>query len=328
MGQSPDLAGEFTLSYKDENGVFHAKSGAINKDTQIMRMTGVGGKIRDTSLAFDIAEVPLKERKRYGIDLNMTNVDPRITSKDIYFYAIASHPLSCGKPREQREAKNIDTPERNATLIPLYEAIRDHNVTGVKRFFETMKLPYSVEMQGNRTAVHYAAYFKNAEAIDYLLSKDRAMVDHQDINEKAPLSYVFEDLDIETIKALLKYKPDIENIEFKNTGRAGSSWVLMTLMYRYMNVEGRPNTLAALELFLDAGVSPNTPIGSGENAHKPLEKRTYRTVLGNFIGLGYKNDPLIDLLLKYGAKKSLSDEEIAEARLNDYWRREGNQTKK
>jgi ankyrin repeat protein len=274
----------------------------------------------------DLIEIPLKQHKNFTINLQINNIDKRVIDNDVYFFVRPTN-LYCGKIKEYRDAKDIKTPESNETLKPLYNALQNSNITDLKNFFQTTKLPYNVTMQGNRTALHYAAYFNNANATAYLLSHNKSMIDLRDISNKTALSYVVEYGCVEATKELVKYKPDFEVVIGDRL--FGSAGILKRL---YNAVESNKDSYTRmmiekdtydennmLELFLEAGLNPNILINFGGRIDDPYmttlltsassDQNTYDTQQ-RLIAIGktkesntHKNfSSFIEILKKYDAK--------------------------
>jgi hypothetical protein len=292
--ESPELRGDYTLTYSINGIVIKTKNATINKDAKTTGFTGVGGKTRHSTLMLDVIEVKYKE---IDINLELKNLDRIILNDDIYLYVrLSGRP--CGKRKELLDSKEISTPETNETLIPLYNALQNNNITDLKNFFQATKLPHNVTMLGNRTALHYAVYFNNANATAYLLSKDRTMLDKRDIVGRTALSYGIEYVYVDAVKELLRYKPDFEIVElqkrfpYEKAEYYGSKGIMEFLFYakrtnlddispqyRVFRKQIQLDVEGMLEALLEGGLDPNIiqdPEKAAEYMADPqLDKKYY-----------------------------------------------------
>jgi ankyrin repeat protein len=296
--ESPDFEGDYILTYYAGNNTLQAKNATLKKDSKRTGYVAVGKTIKHSTLMLDLIEVPFKQYKNFTINLQISNSDKRLTD-DIYFFARHTN-LYCGKQKELREAKDIKTPERNETLMPLHNALQQQNITELKNFFKDTKLPYNITMQGNRTALHYAVYFNNANATAFLLSKDKSILDNKDISNKTALSYAIENGYIEPMRELLKYKPDFEKAVLFNEyfGAEGLMWFLDRRAQS-------ANTKDMLEVLIIGGLDPNTAMYSRSNGflyHYTLLDNLLHGSCSASTKRKINCAPTIELLNKYGGK--------------------------
>ena len=175
LGESPNYKGDYTLTYSYNNQTSQ-KNMTISKDSKRTGYTGVGGKTVHSTLMLDIVEIKNRHiNSSLNINFELKDADPILKNDKLYFFARQAGDY-CGEKKMLRDSRDIRNPINNETLIPLYNAIKNHNLTAVEEFFKETKLPYNVTMSGNRTALHYATYFGDAKIVDYLLKKDRSMI--------------------------------------------------------------------------------------------------------------------------------------------------------
>jgi hypothetical protein len=287
--ESPNLQGNYTLTYSSNSTIIQAKNATINKDTKTTGYTRVGRRTKHSTLMLDVIEA---KHKKLNINLELKNLDQRILNDNIYFYAREAG-FPCGKKKELLDSKKIATPETNETLKPLYYSLQNNNISELKNFFQTTKLPHNVTMLGNRTALHYAVYFNNPNAASYLLSKDRSILDKRDIIGLTALAYGIEYIYVDVVKELLRYKPDFEIVELQKSfpyekayyyGSKGimeflfekktHDWWNLANEYKGFVDQTQHDVEGMMEALLDAGLNPNV-IRAPEKAAENSSGKTF-----------------------------------------------------
>lgn len=184
-----------------------------------------------TETVLDRIEVPLKGHHKLHIELTPIRSDSIFTNKEnkIYFFMRRAL-LKCKKidfekiKKEKLVEENpIDTPEKNTTLKPLYNALKEKNFVKIKS--EIKKYGVNVKMLNNRTPLHYAVFFNDVNTTKYLIEQG-ADIHAKDIADKEPIQYAIENNAIKTTKILLDSGIDINQIGYvdpylKRSSRSG-----------------------------------------------------------------------------------------------------------
>jgi hypothetical protein len=329
--ESPFLQGNYTLVYSNKNNTVRTKNGLINKDAKTTGFTGVGGRTKHSTLMLDLLSA--EYNNTMNINLELANLDRQILNDEIYFYIRPTY-LLCGKKKELQDSKEIKNPETNETLMPLYVFLQDRNITNLIDFFNTTKLPYNVTMTGNRTALHYAVYFNNANAASYLLSYDKSIIDKRDIIGRTALSYGIEYVHVDVVKELLKYKPNFEIVELQKRppynkanyyGEKGImqflfdqktyDWWDLANKYRGLIDQTQHDVEGMMEALLDAGLNPNTI--------RDIEQAAENPYYGTFLDYAFSKQGLredeIRYMKQYEEKNKTDDRNYKNYRLQqDY----------
>jgi hypothetical protein len=319
---SPKYQGDFILIYGYNNKIKWEK---INQDAKIY--THVRFNFKYSLALLDEIEIPNSITSLH-INLTINNPDQILlkNKSDIYLYVKKS--ALCGDKKKKIDDYWINSPEDNETLIPLYKALKSKNITKIDEFFNSTKLPYNVSMRGNRTALHFAAYFNSPKEIEYLLSKDITMLNKTDIADDTAFMYAIYYNNFDALKELLKY------MNIKEVAKMRIKQWDITLPYHIIQSKKQGigqerqgpdyDTEQLLEILLEAGMSSN--ILAYEFYSKRSKKYFRATMLDMaFEGQRLYEDPtkwnnqdysqIIKILKKYGAKTydELQEENIKQA---------------
>ncbi len=99
---------------------------------------------------------------------------------------------------------DLQTIENNATLKPLFEALKEKNTSKVLQELREKNLSPDVRFFGDKTPMHYAAHYNDVKTMDALL-KLGASINPQDKAKKIPLQYAIENYNYEATKFLLEH---------------------------------------------------------------------------------------------------------------------------
>ena len=172
-----------------------------------------------TETVLDRIEVPLKGHRKLHIELTPIKSDTVFTNREnkIYFFMRRAM-LKCKKIDFEKIKKDklieqnpIDTPEKNTTLVPLYNALKEHNFKKIKSEIE--KFGVDVKMLNDRRPLHYAAFFNDANTTKYLIAHG-ANIHTKDIADKEPIQYAIENNATKTTKILLDSGIDVNKIGY------------------------------------------------------------------------------------------------------------------
>lgn len=132
---------------------------------------------------------------------------------------------------------DLQTKEDNASLSPLFEALKDKNTSKVIQELTSKNLSADVRFFGQKTPMHYAAYYNDVKTMEALLEQG-AFISTQDKAKKIPLQYAIENYNYEATKFLLEHNSSHkwvpENIR-KNKSRDG---VFLSTSWEYLMVFG------------------------------------------------------------------------------------------
>lgn len=145
----------------------------------------------------------------------------------LYFFADASQEkaiqeLERYNTPEHKEAnrrdkllKNlIDVNETNQTLVPLRQALDNHDLVKVQEMIEAdNNITVNTDMVFQRRPLHYASFQNNTEIAKYLIDK-RADIHHKDELGKNALAYAIENNATKTAKLLLDSGVDVSEVVF------------------------------------------------------------------------------------------------------------------
>lgn len=133
---------------------------------------------------------------------------------------------------------DLQTKENNATLAPLFEALRNKNTSKVIEELTSKNLSADVRFFGQKTSMHYAAHYNDVETMNALI-KLGASVSPEDKAGKIPFQYAIENYNYEATKFLLEHNSSHkwvpENIR-KNTSEDG---YFFTIPWEYLMVLGQ-----------------------------------------------------------------------------------------
>lgn len=205
------LKGEYTLSYYNGDTLVGSKKVTGETITAI----SMDGKGKRSWIGLDRFEEPFT-KKYESITAKLDIVNPqqkfRNTDQDIYLFL---DPVRCRTEKEKvvierREKKDllIDNPEANATLKPLYDALKAKNTLKVRDELSTNGLSSEVTMLGDRRPVHYASFFNDAETLSYLIAQNIDL-NAKDTFGKTPLHYGIENNATAAVKILLEHGADL-----------------------------------------------------------------------------------------------------------------------
>jgi hypothetical protein len=99
---------------------------------------------------------------------------------------------------------DLQTKEDNATLAPLFEALKDKNTSKVIKELVSKNLSADVRFFGKKTPLHYAAHYNDIKTMEALL-KHGASINAQDKANKIPLQYAVENFNYEATNFLLEH---------------------------------------------------------------------------------------------------------------------------
>lgn len=133
---------------------------------------------------------------------------------------------------------DLQTKEDNATLAPLFEALKDRNTSKVLDELNEKNLSVDVRFFGEKTPMHYAAYYNDVKTLKALM-KLGASISPEDKAGKIPYQYAIEGYNYEATKFLLEnnssHKWVPESIRNKKS-RGGFSF---TIPWEYLMVMGQ-----------------------------------------------------------------------------------------
>lgn len=133
---------------------------------------------------------------------------------------------------------DLQTKEDNASLSPLFEALKDKNTSKVIQELTSKNLSADVRFFGQKTPMHYAAHYNDGKTMEALLNQG-AFISAQDKAKKIPLQYAIENYNYEATKFLLEHHTSHkwvpENIR-KNKSEDG---YLFTIPWEYLMVFGQ-----------------------------------------------------------------------------------------
>jgi len=185
------IKGKYSLKYYNEKKLLKEYNATIT-------LGGAAYSRSDfTETVIDRIKIPLKGYHKLHIELTPIKSDTIFTNSEnkIYFF-IRRAVLKCKKIdfekiRKEKliEQNPIDTPEKNITLVPLYNALKEKNI--VKISSEIKKVGVNVRMLNNRVPLHYAAFFNDAATIKYLITHE-GNIHAKDIEGKEPVQYAIE----------------------------------------------------------------------------------------------------------------------------------------
>ena len=172
-----------------------------------------------TETVIDRIQVPLKGHHKLHIELTPIKSDNIFTKKEnkIYFFMRRAI-LKCKKidfekiRREKLVEENpIDTQEKNTTLLPLYNALKEKNFIKIKSEIE--KFGVNVKMLNDRVPLHYSAFFNDINTTKYLIAHG-GDIHAKDFADKEPIQYAIENNATKTTKLLLESGVDVNKIGY------------------------------------------------------------------------------------------------------------------
>ncbi|MFV0481600.1 MAG: ankyrin repeat domain-containing protein [Campylobacteraceae bacterium] len=254
--KSPNYTGDYKLTYSV--GKHKTKNGKMNQDAKYIGFTGVGGTNKHSMLRLDEIELPLNARS-INIALEISNLDSIFieNKKDLFLYLEETNSF-CGETKKHIEDRRIISPENDDQLASLYDAIKNHNQVALEEFFTKTNLPFNVKMKGDKTALHYAAYFNNPEAIAYLIKNDSSILNMRDNTNRTAFIYAVGFNKVNAVKELLKYI-DIKSVEKDNFSVYGAEegdvdeYDFKSLPESLIDSKIEP----IIEMLLEAGMNPN-----------------------------------------------------------------------
>lgn len=172
-----------------------------------------------TETVIDRIEIPLKGHHKLYIELTPIKSDTVFTNREnkIYFFmrraVLKCKKIDFKKIRKEKliEQNPINTPEKNTTLVPLYNALKEKNLVKIRSEIE--KVGVNVKMLNNRVPLHYAAFFNDANTTKYLMAHG-GNIHAKDIADKEPIQYAIENNATKTTKIFLDNGVDVNKIGY------------------------------------------------------------------------------------------------------------------
>jgi len=200
---------EFQFYYKN---ILLSKK-VIEAGTELGHTYSTGGLAgASSSIILYVIETPLKNHTNLTIKLKSIALENGLKDKESVYLYINKHQGFCGEKRRiwmNKRNNPIEKAESNETLKPLYKALITKNSLKVKEEFMKNNFSVDVKMIGERTPLHYSAFYDDIETLNYLISSG-AKLNEKDLTGKTPLHYAIEHNSTKVLEALLDGGADFE----------------------------------------------------------------------------------------------------------------------
>jgi hypothetical protein len=232
------IEGVYKLQYFTKDYQLIKEKTVTEKD--IVGTTDFGSDYTNAVLDMDSSIIEYTKMK-----VRLSVIQPFKTKKTIYFYAIDTEQKgTCSSFQKYMnelfkqidlDSMEIDIPETNETLKPLYDALWKKDISKIKEFIPN-RFDADVTMVANHKSLHYAAYLNDIDTMRYLLSLG-AQIDAVDVQSYTPLHYAVESNSLDAVKFLMDRGADpnkarFEYIHVSSTNLDGRKPILLEAMCR------------------------------------------------------------------------------------------------
>lgn len=215
-GKDVNDTGEYKIEYFDKNGKLLQE-----KITSFIGGGAIYSRTSYSNAPIDYFQIPINNNKNIKAKLTVLKPDHKFIdlSYRFYFYADKAN-FSCDSIEKAKITKYVDsvnfnTNQTNQTLQPLFEVLLNKDTQKVKKLIPS-QFDVNVNMLINRKPIHYATYFDDEKAVEYLISLN-ASLDDKDLKGNTPLIYAVENNSTKIVKLLIDSGADVSKSYRKDT---------------------------------------------------------------------------------------------------------------